>query len=88
MILVVSSIGLGTVGYHFIASQEWGDALFKAALFQSGVAPVPGALLGSAWGRAFGWAYAVFAGVVLLFALGLVVAAFLRSDDAPTANGS
>ena len=76
--LVVSCLIVGVLGYHYLDDQAWNDALFKAALLQAGVAPVPSGLLVTWWGKLFGWVYAFYSGLVLLATAGLLLAPILR----------
>jgi hypothetical protein len=77
--LVSSSLAIGALGFHWLGAQDWNDAFVKAALLQSGLAPVPESLLNTAAGRAFGWVYGLYAGIVLLMALGILLILIVRS---------
>ena len=69
-LLVVITLAVGVVGYHFIAGLSWLVAFHEAALLLSGMGPVEMALNDA--GRIFESIYALFCGVVLLGATGIL----------------
>ena len=40
MTLILSSLGVGTLGYHYLAQLGWIDALYKASMILTGMGPV------------------------------------------------
>jgi hypothetical protein len=66
------SLGLGTLGYHFVAGFTWVDALLNAAMILTGMGPVN--TLNSDAAKLFATAYALFSGVVFITATGIVLA--------------
>ena len=66
------SLGLGILGYHFIAGFNWVDSLLNAAMILTGMGPV-GALNSDA-AKVFASAYALFSGVVFITATGILLA--------------
>ena len=70
--LIALTLGIGMVGYHELASLSWLDAFHQAALLLSGMGPV--ADLYTTAGKIFDGVYALFCGVILLVATGLLFA--------------
>jgi len=71
-ILIGFSLGLGILGYHFIARFNWVDSLLNAAMILTGMGPV-GALNSDA-AKVFASVYALFSGLVFITATGIVFA--------------
>ena len=69
--LVGFSLGLGVLGYHFIAGLEWVDSLLNAAMILTGMGPVN--TLNSDAAKVFASAYALFSGVVFITATGILL---------------
>jgi hypothetical protein len=69
--LVGVSLGLGILGYHFIARLGWVDALLNAAMILTGMGPVN--TLDSDAAKLFASAYALFSGVVFITATGILL---------------
>ena len=65
------SLGLGILGYHFIGGLRWVDALLDAAMILSGMGPV--SPLTSDAAKVFAAAYALFSGLILISATGIVL---------------
>jgi len=70
--LVGFSLGLGLLGYHFIAGLNWVDSLLNAAMILTGMGPVDA--LTSDAAKLFASAYALFSGVVFITATGILIA--------------
>ena len=68
--LVAITLAVGIVGYHFIAGLSWLVSFHEAALLLSGMGPVELNLNDA--GRIFESIYALFCGVVLLGATGIL----------------
>jgi hypothetical protein len=66
------SLGLGILGYHFIARFTWVDSLLNAAMILTGMGPV--GTLNSNAAKLFASAYALFSGVVFITATGILLA--------------
>ena len=71
-IVIGLSLGLGILGYHFIAGFNWVDALLNAAMILAGMGPV--GTLDSDAAKVFASAYALFSGVVFISATGILLA--------------
>ncbi len=70
--LLMFSLGLGMTGYHFLEGLSWIDSLLNASMILGGMGPV--APLQTAAGKIFASLYALYSGVVLLAAVGILVA--------------
>ena len=70
--VIAFSLGLGILGYHFIAGFDWVDSLLNASMILTGMGPV-GALNSDA-AKVFASAYALFSGVIFISATGILLA--------------
>lgn len=66
------SLGIGVLGYHFIAGLGWVDALLNASMILGGMGPVD--MLKSDSAKVFASLYALFAGMVFLVMAGVLFA--------------
>ena len=69
--LIAVSLGIGVLGYHFIAAFNWVDSILNAAMILTGMGPV-GALNSDA-AKLFASAYALFSGLVFITATGILL---------------
>jgi hypothetical protein len=69
--VILGSLALGVLGYHFIAGFVWVDALLNASMILSGMGPV-GELHTHA-AKIFASAYALFSGVVFISSTGIIL---------------
>jgi hypothetical protein len=70
--LIVLSLLGGMAGYHHFEGMAWIDAFVNAAMILSGMGPL-GTL--QSWnGKAFAGMYALYSGLVLILAMGIVIA--------------
>ena len=70
--IIAVSLVLGVLGYHGFEGLSWLDATLNAAMILGGMGPVTP--LSTDAGKLFASAYALFAGVVFLVAVGLFLA--------------
>jgi len=70
--LVGISLGIGILGYHFVAGLNWVDALLNAAMILTGMGPVDP--MNSNAAKLFAAGYALFSGVVFITATGILIA--------------
>ena len=68
--LVLTTLAIGTMGYHFIAGLSWLVSFHQSALLLSGMGPVETAL--SNGGRIYESIYALFCGIILLGSTGIL----------------
>lgn len=70
--LILLSLLGGMAGYHHFEAMSWIDAFVNAAMILSGMGPI-GTL--QTWnGKAFAGLYALYSGLVLILAMGIVIA--------------
>ena len=65
-------LGIGVVGYHYIAGFAWVDSLLNASMILSGMGPV-GDIHNNA-GKVFASGYALFSGVAFITNIGFLLA--------------
>lgn len=70
--LVLGTLCIGVIGYGFLEHLDWLDAFHQAAMLLSGQGPV--VEMHSVAGKVFDSIYALFCGVILLAATGLLFA--------------
>jgi hypothetical protein len=66
------SLAIGVLGYHYLEGLPWLDALVNAAMLLGGMGPVDP--LHTTAGKIFASFYALFSGMVLLVAVGVLIA--------------
>jgi hypothetical protein len=71
-LLISASLCAGALGYHGFEHLPWIDAFLNAAMILGGMGPI--ALLVTNAGKLFATAYALYCGLVLIAAAGLVLA--------------
>lgn len=70
--LIGVALGLGILGYHFIAQFAWIDALLNASMILTGMGPV--GTLPSDAAKIFASGYALFSAIVFITATGVLLA--------------
>jgi predicted membrane-bound spermidine synthase len=71
--VIVASLGIGMAGYRYFERMEWIDAFLNAAMLIGGMGPVDPKLQ-TASGKIFAGLYALYAGMVVLVAAGILMA--------------
>jgi hypothetical protein len=70
--IITLSLLVGMAGYHHFERMPWIDAFVNASMILSGMGPL-GSL--QTWnGKAFAGLYALYSGLVLILAMGIVIA--------------
>jgi hypothetical protein len=69
--LVLVALGIGIVGYHWIAGETWIDSLLNASMILSGEGPVD--RLPTRAAKIFASVYALFGGLVFMITMGLIL---------------
>lgn len=69
--ILLISLAVGMAGYHFFEGLSWLDAFLNAAMILGGMGPV--ATLQTSGGKLFAGTYALYSGLVILAAAGLVL---------------
>ncbi|ASZ14391.1 hypothetical protein KTO58_01900 [Chitinophaga pendula] len=64
LLLIVVSMVIGTVGYHWLAALSWVDAYLNAAMILTGMGPVNPMETNAA--KIFSGLYALYSGIVFL----------------------
>jgi hypothetical protein len=70
LLLLAFSLGIGMFGYHFLEGLSWIDSLLNASMILGGMGPVNP--LQTEAGKLFASFYALYSGVVLLAAVGIL----------------
>jgi hypothetical protein len=70
--VVLGSLVIGILGYHFLEGLAWVDALVNAAMILGGMGPVDA--LHTETGKLFASFYALYSGIVFLLAVGIIFA--------------
>ena len=70
--ILLPSLGLGVLGYHFIGQLHWIDALLNASMILTGMGPVDP--MQSAGAKLFASFYALFSGIVFITSAGVLLA--------------
>jgi hypothetical protein len=70
--IIGGSLLLGMLGYHFLESLPWIDALVNAAMLLGGMGPVN--VLHTDAGKLFASFYALYSGIVFLVSVGVILA--------------
>ena len=71
-ILILFSLLIGVLGYHFFESLSWVDSLLNASMILGGMGPVDQLKTDS--GKIFASFYALYSGIILLASVGLLAA--------------
>jgi len=66
------ALGIGVVGYHYIADLSWLDSLLNASMILTGMGPVD--RMETCGAKLFASVYALFSGIVFLSASGIILA--------------
>ena len=74
--MILGTLLLGMLGYHWVAGFEWIDALHNAAMILGGMGPVDPVHTVAA--KLFASMYALFCGLVFVGAMGLVISPILH----------
>jgi len=70
--IILFSLGIGMIGYHYLESLSWLDSLLNASMILGGMGPV-NALHTNA-GKIFASFYALYSGIILLASVGVLAA--------------
>lgn len=70
--ILVISLAIGMVGYHWLAPMPWVDAFLNAAMLLGGMGPVDPLAHDAA--KIFAGVYAIYCGVVFIATAGLLIA--------------
>lgn len=76
LLILLSGVGLGTVGYRTVGALSWVDAFLNASMIASGMGPVDRMQTVSA--KLFAAVYALFSGLMFIGVIGVVVAPWVH----------
>ena len=68
--IILFSLGIGMLGYHYYESLSWIDSLLNASMILGGMGPVN--TLCTNAGKVFASFYALYSGIVLLASVGVL----------------
>lgn len=72
LLLLLVSLGIGMLGYHFLGKLSWIDSLLNASMILGGMGPVD--KMETDLAKVFASFYAIYAGVILLASVGVLAA--------------
>jgi hypothetical protein len=75
-LLLMFSLGIGILGYHFLEGLSWLDSLLNASMILGGMGPVNP--IHTNIGKVFASFYALYSGVVLLASVGVLATPILH----------
>ena len=75
---VMAALGIGVLGYRFIAGLGWVDSLLNASMILGGMGPIDVHLTSSTGAKIFASLYALFCGLIFVAAAGLLFAPVLH----------
>jgi hypothetical protein len=64
LLLILISVAIGTLGYHFLAALSWLDSFYMASMILTGMGPVADMTTGT--GKIFSALYALYSGIAFL----------------------
>ncbi|MGZ9165185.1 MAG: hypothetical protein ACXW4U_08420 [Anaerolineales bacterium] len=70
--IILFSLGIGMLGYHYLESLSWIDSLLNASMILGGMGPVNE--LRTNAGKVFASFYALYSGIILLASVGVLAA--------------
>jgi len=70
--LILASLFIGMAGYHFTEGFGWLDSYLNASMILSGMGPADP--LRTSAGKFFAGTYALFSGIIFLFAMAIIMA--------------
>jgi hypothetical protein len=71
-IIIIGSLVLGVIGYHYLEGFSWVDALVNASMILGGMGPVNE--LHTLTGKLFASFYALYSGIIFLVTVGIIMA--------------
>ena len=76
MLLLMFSLGIGILGYHFLGKLAWIDSLLNSSMILGGMGPVDRMETDAA--KIFASIYAIYSGVILLASVGVLATPILH----------
>jgi hypothetical protein len=82
IVWLIASLGIGVLGYHYLANFDWYDSLLNASMILGGMGPMD--KINNNTGKVFASAYAIYCGVFFLlifaFIIDMVVAKYVNVE--------
>lgn len=75
-VMVAAALSVGVLGYHLLVGLSWIDALLNASMILGGMGPVDP--ITTTGGKLFASFYALFSGLFVIAAAGVLLAPFLH----------
>lgn len=76
LLLIISALAVGTLGYHFFVGLNWLDAFLNAAMILSGMGPVDA--IPTEAGKWFASFYALLSGLVFAVTTGIIISPIIH----------
>jgi len=70
--IIIGSLVMGVLGYHYLEGMAWIDALVNASMLLGGMGPVD--ILHTVNGKLFASFYALYSGIIFLVVVGVIFA--------------
>jgi hypothetical protein len=74
--VLLFSLVIGTIGFHWLALQEWIDAFLNSSMLLGGMGPIGD--IKTTTGKLFASLYALYAGIVFIASSGILLAPVLH----------
>jgi len=74
--ILLFSLAMGTIGFHWLALQEWIDAFLNSSMLLGGMGPI--GEIKTTTGKLFASLYALYAGILFIASSGLLLAPVLH----------
>jgi hypothetical protein len=74
--LIAFSLGIGIIGYHFLARMNWIDSFYNAAMILTGMGPA--SEIEGERAKIFAGCYSLFSGVVFLSTVAVMFTPFIH----------
>ena len=75
-LLLLFSLGMGILGYHFLGELSWIDSLLNASMILGGMGPIDE--METVQAKIFASFYAIYSGVILLASVGVLATPILH----------
>jgi hypothetical protein len=76
LLLIISALAVGILGYHFFVGLNWLDAFLNAAMILSGMGPVDA--IPTEAGKWFASFYALLSGLVFAVTTGIIISPIIH----------
>ena len=77
-LILLSSLGLGILGYYYFCHFSWIDSLLNASMILSGMGPTSTIHDSNIWGKVFASFYALFSGIGFISSVSILLAPIIH----------